>query len=123
MKPFLIIVGILVALFFVGWLGLQIKPEPFQPYPEQTPQLQTISLPDGLPAPVERFYRTVYGEKKELGLAHYYLAFHSLKVKALPTALFHFKKAVPNLSPSDPRYSEAQRQIARLQKMRVRVYN
>jgi hypothetical protein len=63
MKPFLIIVGILVALFFVGWLGLQIKPEPFQPYPEQTPQLQTISLPDGLPAPVERFYRTVYGEK------------------------------------------------------------
>ena len=77
------------------------------------------------PSFIEVYYNlgTVYGEKKELGLAHYYLAFHSLKVKALPTALFHFKKAVPNLSPSDPRYSEAQRQIARLQKMRVRVYN
>lgn len=63
MKIGLVIFGILLALFFIGWLGLQIKPKPFQPYPEQTPGLETIPLPDGLPAPVERFYRTVYGDE------------------------------------------------------------
>jgi predicted Zn-dependent protease len=77
------------------------------------------------PAFIEVYYSlgTVYGEKGQLGLAHYYLGFHSLKVKALPTALFHFKKALANLSPGDPRYSEVRRQVTRLQKMRVRVYN
>lgn len=66
---------------------------------------------------------TIYGEKGQLGPAHYYLGCHSLKVKALPTALFHFKKALKSLSPGDPRYSEVNRQIARLEKMRVRVRN
>ena len=66
---------------------------------------------------------TIYGEKGQLGPAHYYLGFHSLKAKALPTALFHFQKAAKNLSPADPRYSEVKRQISRLEKMRVRVYN
>jgi predicted Zn-dependent protease len=77
------------------------------------------------PAFTEVYYNlgTIYGEKKQLGLAHYYLAFHSLKVKALPTALFHFKKALQNLNPGDPRYSEVRRQVTRLEKMRVRVYN
>jgi hypothetical protein len=63
MKTFLIIAGILIALFFVGWLGLQIKPRPFQPYPEQPPELEFIPLPDSLPSPVERFYKTVYGDE------------------------------------------------------------
>jgi hypothetical protein len=62
-KTFLIIFGILITLLLLGWLGLQIKPASFQPYPEQTPPLETIPLPDGLPAPVERFYRAVYGEE------------------------------------------------------------
>jgi predicted Zn-dependent protease len=66
---------------------------------------------------------TVYGEKKQLGPAHYYLGFYSLRTKALPTALFHFQKAAKNLSPADPRYGEVKRQIARLEKMRVRVRN
>ncbi len=66
---------------------------------------------------------TLYGEKGKLGLAHYYLGFHSLKAKAYPLALFHFKKALPNLSSSDPRYNEVRNQIARLEKMRVRVQN
>jgi beta-barrel assembly-enhancing protease len=66
---------------------------------------------------------TLYGEKGELGLAHYYLGFHSLKAKAYPLALFHFQKALPDLPPRDPRYHEVQRQIARLTKMRVRVAN
>jgi len=63
MKLPLIIVGILALLFLVGWLGLQIKPAPFSPYPEQTPTLETVPLPEGLPAPVERFYKTVYGDE------------------------------------------------------------
>jgi hypothetical protein len=37
--------------------------------------------------------------------------------------MFHFQKALKNLSPADPRYSEAKTQVARLQKMRVRVQN
>jgi len=63
MKPIFIIVGILFTLFFVGWLGLQIKPKPFSPYPEQQPELESIPLPGGLPAPVERFYRVTYGDE------------------------------------------------------------
>jgi tetratricopeptide (TPR) repeat protein len=66
---------------------------------------------------------TLYGEKGKLGLAHYYLGMHSLKAKAYPLALFHFKKALPDLASSDPRYNEARRQIARLVRMRVRVQN
>ena len=66
---------------------------------------------------------TLYGEKGQLGLAHYYLGFHSLKVKALPTALFHFQKALKNLSPGDARYTEVRQQVTRLEKMRVRVAN
>jgi predicted Zn-dependent protease len=66
---------------------------------------------------------TLYGQKGQLGLAHYYLAFHSLYVKALPTAMFHFQKAVKDLSPGDPRYTEARSHLNRLEKMKVRVRN
>lgn len=62
MKTLIIIVCILAALILLGWLGLQIKPKSFFAHTERTPKLETISLPAGLPAPVERFYRTVYGE-------------------------------------------------------------
>jgi predicted Zn-dependent protease len=64
---------------------------------------------------------TLYGEKRELGPAHYFLGYHSLRTKALPLALFHFQKALNSLSPGDPRYFEVQRQVTRLQKMKVRV--
>ncbi len=66
----LIIAGIVIAVGLLGWLGLQIQPQSFSfylekmpPSPAITPPLATISLPTGLPAPVERLYRTVYGEK------------------------------------------------------------
>ena len=77
------------------------------------------------PTFIEVYYNlgTVYGEKKQLGLAHYYLGLHSLKTKAMPVALFHFRKALKNLSVSDPRYPKVKRQIARMEKMRVRVHN
>ena len=53
----------LVALAVLSWLGLQIKPRPFASYPAQTSALESVSLPDGLPAPVERYYRAVYGDR------------------------------------------------------------
>jgi hypothetical protein len=63
MKILIIILGILAVLFFLGWLGLQIRPNAFSAYSEKTPALRTIPLPAGLPVPVERFYHTVYGDE------------------------------------------------------------
>ena len=63
MKIFLTIASILIALVLLGWLGLKVKPAAFAPFPQESPALETIPLPAGLPAPVERFYRTVYGEQ------------------------------------------------------------
>jgi hypothetical protein len=51
------------AAFFLGWLGIYIRPKPFPPFPEETPLLRTTPLPNELPGPVERFYRTVYGNE------------------------------------------------------------
>jgi hypothetical protein len=51
-----------VLLVVLGWLGLRIKPAPFAAFAEPSGELETIPLPEGLPAPVERFYRQVYGE-------------------------------------------------------------
>lgn len=66
---------------------------------------------------------TLYGEKGRLGLAHYFLGLHSLTARAYPTALFHFRKALVNMPLSDPYYSRVKDQIARLEKMKVRVSN
>jgi predicted Zn-dependent protease len=75
------------------------------------------------PAFVEVYHNlgTLYGEKGRLGLAHYYLGLHSLKARAYPTAMFHFKKALINMPASDPHYSEVRSQVARLEKLRVRT--
>ena len=51
------------ALAGIGWLGLQIRPRPFAPYPQETPVLETVPLPEDLPAPVARFYRVAAGER------------------------------------------------------------
>jgi tetratricopeptide (TPR) repeat protein len=64
---------------------------------------------------------TLYGEEGRLGLAHYYLGLHSLTSRALPTALFHFRKALVNMPLTDPHYGRLKDQIARLEKMKVRV--
>jgi hypothetical protein len=57
------VLGLVLILAFLGWLGLRVKPSPFSPYPEQTPSLSTVELPADLPAPVSRFYRTILGEQ------------------------------------------------------------
>ncbi len=63
MKTVLIIAAIVAGISIVLWLGLKVKPRSFAAFPQQSQQLETIPLPSGLPAPVERFYRTVYGDE------------------------------------------------------------
>jgi ABC-type nitrate/sulfonate/bicarbonate transport system substrate-binding protein len=62
MKILYIVLIILAGVIFICWLGLQFKPAPFPAYAAQTPEFKTIPLPENLPAPVERYYRAVYGE-------------------------------------------------------------
>lgn len=62
MKIIIIFIGFIVALIVLGWLGLQIQPAPFAAFPQKSGEIKTIPLPKGLPAPVETFYRQVYGE-------------------------------------------------------------
>ena len=57
-----IILG-LGGITLLGWLGLQIKPAPFAAFAKPPTALETIPLPTGLPTPVARFYRALYGER------------------------------------------------------------
>lgn len=59
----LIVVGIIALLVVLLWVGLQIKFAPFSPFPQQAGATETVALPAELPAPVERFYRKLYGDK------------------------------------------------------------
>ncbi len=52
----------LVLVLLVGWLGLQIQFSSFPAFPQPQPKVETVPLPKSLPAPVERFYRQIYGE-------------------------------------------------------------
>ncbi len=61
-----IILGFLVGLIVLAvilWIGLKITPKPLFSIPLQDSEFTTIALPDDLPAPVERFYRTVFGDQ------------------------------------------------------------
>lgn len=59
----LILLAGFALLVLAVWLGLQVKPPPFPAFPQAQPALETVPLPEELPAPVERFYRLVYGEQ------------------------------------------------------------
>lgn len=63
LKIILIIAAALGVLILLVWLGLKVQPRPFAPYPQPSAPLDTVPLPDGLPMPVERFYRTLYGDR------------------------------------------------------------
>ncbi len=52
---------LLVPLLLV--MGLRVDPQPFPAYPAQTPTLSTVPLPTDLPAPVARYYQTVFGDE------------------------------------------------------------
>jgi hypothetical protein len=62
-KILFILIGVIVALALLVWVGLQIKPRPLSAFSQRSDDLETQPLPDGLPAPVERFYRELYGER------------------------------------------------------------
>jgi hypothetical protein len=63
MKMWLIIPAILVVLIILAWSGLRLRPGPFPPLAEPGAAPEMAPLPDGLPEPVERFYRQVYGDR------------------------------------------------------------
>jgi hypothetical protein len=50
----------LLVLVALGWAGLQVPPAPFPPVAEAPGEVATVPLPEGLPAPVARFYREAY---------------------------------------------------------------
>ena len=62
MKIIYIIVGVFIAIIFLLWLGLQMKPAPFSAVTLEAGSVETVPLPEGLPEPVARYYREVYGE-------------------------------------------------------------
>jgi predicted Zn-dependent protease len=96
-------------------------------YQEQHQTDQALAVMERLhslnPAFVEVYQNLgiLYGEKGRLGLAHYYLGLHSLRARAYPTALFHFKKAMRIMPVSDPHYRKLRNQIDRLEKMKVKL--
>jgi predicted Zn-dependent protease len=105
-----------VALYYLGRI--------YQEQRQFTDALAAMERVQALnPAFVEVYENlgTLYGETGQLGLAHYYLGLHALTARALPTALFHFRKALVNMPLSDPHYARVKDQIARLEKMKVRV--
>lgn len=63
MKVIVWILVIVIALAIIAWLGLRVRPAPFDPVQLPASTVQTVPLPDGLPAPVERFYREAYGDE------------------------------------------------------------
>ena len=58
-----IVVSSLLVLIVLAWLGLQIQPAPFSSFAQAQGKLETVPLPVGLPAPVARFYRRIYGDQ------------------------------------------------------------
>ena len=97
-----IVLGVLIALVVlvgIGWLGLRIKPKPFAAYPEQTPELQTVPLPEGLPAPVERYFQQLYGDEipvitSAVGGSHILLEVVGFSHVGIVYELIAFHKAV-----------------------------
>ncbi|RPI21487.1 MAG: hypothetical protein EHM70_25040 [Chloroflexota bacterium] len=63
MKVIAIIIGIVIFLVLLLRLGVLIQPTPFPAYPGRSAVLETVPLPEGLPAPVERFYHQTYGDE------------------------------------------------------------
>jgi hypothetical protein len=59
-----VLTGIAVVLLLITLLaiGLRVPARPFPRHPQPAGTLVSTPLPSGLPAPVDRFYRDLYGE-------------------------------------------------------------
>lgn len=55
------LVGSLVALAGIGWLGLQIAPQPVRPSTDEPQDLGAVDIPADLPAPVRRYLEVISG--------------------------------------------------------------
>lgn len=62
MKVLWIVLVVLVAVVAAAAIGLRIPPKPLPRFAGTEPTLATVPLPDGLPAPVARWYRDLYGD-------------------------------------------------------------
>jgi hypothetical protein len=62
-KMLLILFSSLLVLVGIAFVGLQVKPTSFPAFASSQAKLETISLPAGLPAPVTKFYRKIYGDQ------------------------------------------------------------
>ncbi|MFW5714223.1 MAG: DUF6544 family protein, partial [Brevefilum sp.] len=60
----LLILGAVAGISLLIWLGTRILPKPFPPNFEKSLEIQnSIPIPEGLPKPVERFYRVLYQDQ------------------------------------------------------------
>ncbi len=62
-KILFVLFSSLLALVGLVFVGLQVKPASFPALTSNHPKLETIPLPAGLPAPVVKFYRKIYGDR------------------------------------------------------------
>lgn len=56
-------VGGSVVVAGTVWLGLRFEPDPLAPPDLEAGTVDTVPVPDGLPAPVARFYEMLYGDR------------------------------------------------------------
>ncbi len=63
MDSILIFFVVLAVLAILAWFGLTMVPKSFTLPALLQGEVKTVSLPVGLPVPVERFYRSVYGDQ------------------------------------------------------------
>ncbi len=57
------LVDLALLLVLAVVFGLRVQPAPFSPYTATAEPMHRVALPDGLPQPVERYYRLVYGDQ------------------------------------------------------------
>jgi len=63
MKGLVIVLAVVAGIAIAGLFGLRMVPRPFAPLTLVPAAPEMVPLPMGLPAPVERFYRQVYGDR------------------------------------------------------------
>jgi hypothetical protein len=62
MKFLMVLSGLVLALVLLAIVGFKIQPAPFPAFPGGVQTLERVPLPNGLPEPVDRYYRIVYGD-------------------------------------------------------------
>ncbi len=57
------IISLVILLFLLPAWGLHIRPKPFADFPQPTQLDTAVPLPADLPAPVARYYQTIFGDE------------------------------------------------------------